>query len=175
MEVHEITNFVDYDTCDQIVEEILITPLRENHETQPFFWNRTRGIDKFPSSSLLKSIRDKMLNVAKVLYNQNSLVVDYVDVVTWYDGQEMKPHSDSVDIHTGIPYAYCSSRIYSGVLYLNDDYEGGETYFPNLNKSVKPLKGKFVLFPANVEYTHGVNKISTKNYRYTMPIWFKKL
>ena len=104
MEIHEITNFVDSNTCDQIVNEIFVTPLRENHETQPFFWNRTRGIEKFPSKDILKNIRDKMLNVAKILYNQDNLVVDYVDVVTWYDGQEMQPHSDSVDINTGIPY-----------------------------------------------------------------------
>ena len=175
MEIHEITNFVDSNTCKQIIDEISVTPLRENHETQSFFWNRTRSIDNFPSKDILKNIRDKMLNVAKILYNQDNLVVDYVDVVTWYDGQEMQPHSDSVDINTGIPYSYCSSRIYSGVLYLNDDYEGGETYFPNLDKFIKPLTSKLVLFPSNVEYTHGVNKISTKSNRFTMPIWFKKI
>jgi hypothetical protein len=54
------------------------------------------------------------------------------------------------------------------MLYFNEDFEGGEIYFPNLDYQYKPVKGAALIFPCN-EYLHGVKAI-TKGYRYTMPI-----
>jgi hypothetical protein len=45
-------------------------------------------------------------------------------------------------------------RIFSAVLYLNDVEEGGETYFPVFDVSIKPEKNKLVLFPSNYIYKH---------------------
>jgi hypothetical protein len=39
-----------------------------------------------------------------------------------------------------------NDRLYTLIIYLNDDYEGGETVFPIINKTIKPEKGKAVLF-----------------------------
>ena len=39
-----------------------------------------------------------------------------------------------------------NDRIYTLIIYLNDDFEGGETYFKKLDINVKPKKGKAVLF-----------------------------
>lgn len=37
-------------------------------------------------------------------------------------------------------------RFATMVLYLNDDYTGGETYFPLLHKTIRPEKGKMLFF-----------------------------
>jgi hypothetical protein len=37
-------------------------------------------------------------------------------------------------------------RIYTIIIYLNDDFEGGQTNFKNLNMSINPKKGKAVIF-----------------------------
>lgn len=43
----------------------------------------------------------------------------------------------------------------SAVIYLNDDYEGGEIYFPRLDKlEVKPGYGDIAIFPSNYMYEH---------------------
>jgi hypothetical protein len=39
-------------------------------------------------------------------------------------------------------------RYFSVVCYLNDDFEGGKTWFPSLNYSATPECGKAILFPA---------------------------
>jgi prolyl 4-hydroxylase len=39
-----------------------------------------------------------------------------------------------------------SDRIYTVIIYLNDDFEGGETYFKNINLTIKPKKGMGVIF-----------------------------
>ena len=40
-------------------------------------------------------------------------------------------------------------RYFTVVCYLNDDFEGGRTWFPSLNYSVVPQAGKAVFFPAS--------------------------
>lgn len=44
-------------------------------------------------------------------------------------------------------------------LYLNDDFEGGELYFPTRGLTIKPKARQLVLFPGGHEYIHGVKKV----------------
>jgi hypothetical protein len=61
-------------------------------------------------------------------------------------GQQFKIHADH-----GPAY----NTTVSVVVYLNDDYEGGELYFPRLDKLVyKPKIGDIAIFPSNYIYEH---------------------
>jgi hypothetical protein len=42
----------------------------------------------------------------------------------------------------------------SVVAYLNDDYEGGEIYFPRFNLTIKPEPGDVLIFPSTYIYEH---------------------
>jgi hypothetical protein len=55
-------------------------------------------------------------------------------------GGHYVPHQDAV---SDMLYRY-----FTVVCYLNDDFEGGHTWFPSLNHSVVPQVGKAVLFPS---------------------------
>ena len=89
----------------------------------------------------------------------------------WDVGGFASPHSDNSD-HDGNPNAFEINK-YVGILYLNDDYEGGELYFcdkdNNMEKylSFKPNAYSYYVFPGGVENIHGVSEI-TKGTRYTM-------
>jgi len=50
-----------------------------------------------------------------------------------------------------------SNRIASFILYLNDDFENGETEFLYQKTRVKPKTGRLVLFPASFTHTHRGN------------------
>lgn len=69
-----------------------------------------------------------------------------------------------------------SSRTLSVVLYLNDDYTGGEINFPHVGNgiSVKPEAGSAIFFPSNFVFTHSVNEISD-GIRYSLPNWYHNM
>lgn len=89
----------------------------------------------------------------------------------WDVGGFASPHSDNSD-NDGNPNAFEINK-YVGILYLNDDYEGGELYFCDKNNnmekylSFKPNAYSYYVFPGGVENIHGVSEI-TKGTRYTM-------
>lgn len=76
--------------------------------------------------------------------------VNYYEVFNFvkYEGE-----GTHFDIHADHGPAYVCTV--SAVIYLNDDYEGGEIYFPRLdNKVIKPEYGDIAIFPSNYIYEH---------------------
>lgn len=83
----------------------------------------------------------------------------------WNVGGFANPHSDNSDAE-GTPNAFEINK-YVAILYLNDDYTGGEIFFPEHNITIKPKAGSLMVFPGGVENMHGVKKILS-GCRYTM-------
>ena len=65
-----------------------------------------------------------------------------------------------------------SNRKVSGILYLNDDFKGGETYFPRQKVKVKPRKGGLLLFPSGYTHPHQAMTVSDGE-KYVVTTWFK--
>lgn len=80
-------------------------------------------------------------------------------------GQEYRAHADD-----GVP----SPRIVSALIYLNDVEEGGETHFPLFDVTVKPSKGRLIVFPSNFAYLHEARP-PLSGEKYSMAIWAKPL
>lgn len=83
----------------------------------------------------------------------------------WDVGGFAAPHSDNSDFD-GTPNAFEINK-YVGILYLNNDYKGGELYFPEHDIEFKPAAYSYICFPGGVENIHGVKEI-TEGTRYTM-------
>jgi hypothetical protein len=56
----------------------------------------------------------------------------------------------------------------SVVLYLNDDYNGGELYFRDQNVEVKPKARSVMIFNNGADYMHGVRTVLDGPTRYTL-------
>ena len=67
-----------------------------------------------------------------------------------------------------------SSRVLSTVGYLNDNYVGGEIYFPYVKVKIKPEAGSVIFFPSNFVYVHEVMPV-TEGTRYAIPQWYHSL
>ena len=48
---------------------------------------------------------------------------------------------------------------YSALVYLNNDYSGGEIYFPKVNMSIQPEPGDLIYFRGDDRIPHGINEI----------------
>jgi hypothetical protein len=91
-------------------------------------------------------------------------------ILRYLPGQSYKRHVDNllltsrfVELANNIP-----TRDISVVGYLNDDFEGGETFFDRQNIKVKPQKGSVVVFPSYYTHPHqSLPVIRGKKYAFT--------
>jgi predicted 2-oxoglutarate/Fe(II)-dependent dioxygenase YbiX len=84
-------------------------------------------------------------------------------------GSEVNSHNDDGDIYPNKPEI---EKHYSGLLFFNDDYEGGELYFENLGVELKPEPGDLILFRGDERRLHGVKQV-TSGYRANLIIFFR--
>jgi hypothetical protein len=94
-------------------------------------------------------------------------------IVKWMPGQFQKPHADK-ELHDGPDAGLPNDFPYydlSSLFYLNDDYEGGELYFPLQDVKFKPKKGAAYFFPGDKNFIHGVTEIKS-GIRYTCPFFW---
>lgn len=97
------------------------------------------------------------------------LWTDTVQLNIWEQGSCLPPHTDNSN-----PDGTAHStpwRDFSSIVYLNEDYEGGELYFTAKDRVLKPRRGMLVAFSAGYHHEHGVLKV-TKGRRITMPAFY---
>lgn len=66
--------------------------------------------------------------------------------------QEYKYHVDAPLFDCGEGIENPKTRLISMVIYINDDFKGGETQFHG--RKYKPVKGRALVFPSNWNYPH---------------------
>jgi predicted 2-oxoglutarate/Fe(II)-dependent dioxygenase YbiX len=88
---------------------------------------------------------------------------DNYNMLRYRGGQEYKAHSDG-ETSTG--------RSISAIVYLNDDYKGGEVEFVNFGIKIKPEPGMLLLFPSNYAYRHIAHPV-TDGTKYAIVTWIK--
>ena len=142
-------NFISKNECSQLIDFY-------NQNIQNSFKYR----DTFPLHiNFFESITKKIEKVCYKLYPDCRL--DTSQIVRWPEGSKMSPHFDP------------SNDIFACLVYLNDDYLGGETCFERkffLDKKIKPEVGKLVIF-SNSKILHWVNEVKNGT-RYTLALWF---
>ena len=168
-------NIISSDTCEKLIEYFDTHPeqLRKSeHLAQQLFNKKDINPYNVNDPELLRELevlRTKATVKMSKLYD-TTLYLDYWDLVKWYPGDFMHMHADNVDEYR-VPFDYCGWRTHSAILYLNQNFEGGETIFRDQNCNIFPETGKLLMFPAGYDYTHGVNAVEKGN-RYTIALWF---
>jgi predicted 2-oxoglutarate/Fe(II)-dependent dioxygenase YbiX len=109
-------------------------------------------------------LRQKFKEAIELVFDRE-VVANTSHAQKWDVGGFAAPHSDNSDFD-GTPNAFEINK-YVGILYLNDNYGGGELYFPEHDIEFKPAAYSYICFPGGVENIHGVKEI-TEGTRYTM-------
>jgi hypothetical protein len=84
-------------------------------------------------------------------------------IARWFVGNSQDPHADKVGF---------DEHEIGSIIYLNNDYDGGQIYFPQHEIELKPVAGNAIAFPGDEYYMHGVREV-TGGLRYTLPIFWK--
>jgi len=61
-------------------------------------------------------------------------------------------------------------KIMTVMMYPNDDYEGGEVYFPRQDIEIKPTAGDVIVFPSGFAFPHGTKPVKSGT-RYCVVSW----
>lgn len=75
----------------------------------------------------------------------------------WIIGESLEAHIDTLKYDH--PDTQTPRSIINALLYLTNDYTGGEIFFPEVNMSIKPKAGSVVVFDADL--MHGVNVVKS--------------
>ena len=124
-------------------------PNNPEYEKGFFFGKQILG--ELPS--VFHDIDDKVQNIF-----DDVLYVDPVSLQRHPSGTAMDAHTDywNKDLDYYIRYGI--------VIYYNDDYLGGEIYYPSLDFSHKPKARSLVMHGGNIP--HGTTEVTSDGYRY---------
>lgn len=111
-------------------------------------------------SAVFNSLYDYCLNNNKDL----GFVPEFYTIQKYNVGAYMGPHVDSTD------KTISKFPTISMVVYLNDDYEGGEIEFPKQDISLKPEAGSIIIFPSYDPYTHDPKPVISGD-KYMSPVF----
>ena len=161
-------NFITKENCEYLIKTATELDIWESGGTG--FWeNRVLNYytilqrDK-KAAEIMLDANSRCGNVIKNNYAIPEVYSDTLQIVRWFPGMEQPPHADDMtntDIH-GFEH-----RVFGSIIYLNDDYEGGQTYYPNYKISITPQAGKLAVHPGDPDHLHGVTKIEG-GMRYTI-------
>lgn len=115
--------------------------------------------------SIFKDINAKLEHAVREVYGKD-ITPSSIHAQKWDVGSSANPHSDNSDFD-GNPTEGFDNLKYVGILYLNDDYAGGDLYFPEHEISIHPNAGSMYIFSGGVENIHGVTEI-TAGTRYSI-------
>lgn len=155
----------------------------EYNENGNMIYEASNWADRVVSVKTFEQYAPEMIPILKNIVNRMQTVIeDFFDVkvistgpciVKWPPGSRQEPHADK-EMHegpdSGTPNAFPWYDL-GTVFYLNDDYEGGELYFPLQGIEFKPKPGAAYFFPGDKYYIHGVRPIRS-GIRYTLPYFW---
>ena len=146
------------------------------------------------NSNVVEDIQMTLTNVSTLLENETNITFrtemmggflkDYVDIVQTcyamyaetykilhdFELQALNVAVQKTEPGQGYHRWHCeqakhSHRVAACMMYLNDDFDGGETEFLYQNKRIVPKRGQFLIWPATYTHAHRGNPpLSGKKY-----------
>jgi prolyl 4-hydroxylase len=133
-----IKNFITDEMCDFLINTD-VSPFKKSRIGYGKIFSKDRRVSKtkwIPRTYYkVKEIYEKCSQLTNIPITN----IENVSVIKYEEGGYYKEHID-VDVGFNEP------RLYTIILYLNDNYEGGETEFTLLNKKYKLKKGDALFF-----------------------------
>lgn len=123
----------------------------------------------YPTKNIRLPVDDPIVDIVKSVLQSRlniKLTCSDCEMQTWPIGSDSTLHKHDA------PRAplYAEGEDYNSLLYLNDNFGGGQFYTEN-GISIKPVKGRLTLFRGD-RIRHGLNNVEN-NHRHTIIFWWK--
>lgn len=143
--VAEIPNALTDEECDALIEYAKSSDMQPSTVIKENSGAYELEMDQRNSKTIwLRDnehvIAQKMANLASYYTNLPITHQEKTQVVCYDVGGKFDAHYDA-QYKSG-----ASTRKYTCLVYLNDDYDGGTTEFIHLNRTIQPQKGKMIVF-----------------------------
>jgi predicted 2-oxoglutarate/Fe(II)-dependent dioxygenase YbiX len=143
----------------------------------PWFEGNTLYWNFLKNTSISKEIEISREMITECVLKSYKEIIypNTTTLVMWKEGKQMNIHKDNgYENEEHI----LGMREFTSVMYLNDNFEGGETIILKENSNeieykCKPQKGSVLIFKSDESCLHGVNKIE-KGERLVLSMWFTK-
>ena len=172
-----VENFLDTTACSELINsfDALRSTLNAKNLNNDYWQGRLLFAHEVAAHSplagrIMKQFQlEATRRIGEFYRLTQPLYADTVQLVVWNEGIHMPAHADNAN-PDGSPHGM-PWRSFSSIVYLNDDYTGGELYFTALDAYIKPKAGMLVAFTAGFHHEHAVLKV-TSGERLTMPAFY---
>ena len=141
--MQELENFLTSEECREMIEMIDANHSQSSPQEKDINevrHSRPTFLDE--NNELVKKLHDKIANYLQL----DKKYAEPLQVQRYEAGQFCTAHHDFYS-QDGLDKSFVNTsgnRTKTFVVYLNDDFRGGQTHFINLNKSIKPKTGKAI-------------------------------
>ena len=180
-----------YPECDKLLEGVIGAADRE-YSICPWMRSKiaaqTGNVDAFDyRSSVQCSLQDILVSsdpdfaevrrsVEHFTLRIDEMIRDYNETyetgIKQSEGFHVLRYQNKAEYRNHHDHGVMNQRTLSLVMFLNDDYEGGELEFPYFDYKIVPQKGKVVLFPSSFAYSHIAHPVE-EGTKYTAINWYK--
>jgi hypothetical protein len=112
-------------------------------------------------------VKDATLRAKEYIEKEYGVLPVFPDIATinrWFPGMSQDPHADDMK-NANVPGF--EHRAFGSIIYLNTEYEGGHTFYPEHNFEIIPEVGKIAIHPGDANHLHGVTEVKN-GMRYTI-------
>jgi len=107
--------------------------------------NYRRTSNEMTITNAHSTIIGKIIRYASLISGKPISHIESVQLIRYETGQSFEPHFDFFEFSSLINQ-FTGDRIGTLIIYLNDNYNGGETIFNDLNLSIKGKAGRAIYF-----------------------------
>ena len=176
--IRKIENIVNQSALELLYQNAINAPkevatvgkiINGKYTTEYNKWCTAEFVDYKKFETELQNAIKLIVPKIEKFYNVKCLNDPEIHFLSYQSGSNYESHIDGQYIEGNIAKRG-TDRDITAVLYLNDDYQGGEIFFDFFNLKIKPNKNDLLMYPTTFEYKHSVNKVIGQ--RYAIVVWF---
>lgn len=177
-----VQNFLDASTCRSILDYAQAQPGSNSTVQNPYtedadknLLSRTRNSEfidiKGIAGRLLPMLGNVLTRNIAPHYGVSLEWFEYPQLLRYREGGEYTLHADSENwIAEQGQWQRGMDRDYSLLIYLNEEFSGGEIEFSNFGFSMRPRQGMLLAFPSDHRYMHAARPVIAGT-RYVLVTW----